>query len=263
MKRINTRESGQALVEYILIMMIVVLISVGLLYQFNRSVRDYINVFFGEYISCLIASGQLPSLGSGESTDCEIPSFSFNNSDDMEGDGSSSSSASSDRSTGNVNNRSGLISTNESGRTSGVGGGSSSGSNTVPISGEDEQSDDADSASGRSSRVAISGDTQDSFGAEGLNSGRVRNVPIDGKDADSEQTTEQAQNNQLLAQDTVGQTRLVPISQSEGRGIGEEDTDVGLNMAGFIKWLFIIGIIIAIVVLLLMQALQIKKGLEK
>ena len=55
----------------------------------------------------------------------------------------------------------------------------------------------------------------------------------------------------------------MPISQSEGRRIGEVDSDVKLNMAGFLKWLFIIGIIIAIVVLLFMQALQIKKGLQK
>ena len=95
MRRINTntKESGQALVEYILILMTVVLISIGLLYQFNKSVRDYITVFFGEYIACLVASGQLPSLGSEDNTGCTKPSFSFNSTDledtGVGGDGSS------------------------------------------------------------------------------------------------------------------------------------------------------------------------------
>ncbi len=274
MKRINTStfESGQALVEYILLLMIVLLISVGLLYQFNRSVRSYVNVFFGEYVACLIASGQLPSLGSEDSTGCEKPSFSFSSTDE-----SFSSADNSNAYDGSNNNTGSNVVNNNRGRSlgstslSGAAGGGSRGissngseSGRIPISDSSDSAGDNSgglgSSYGRESRVLVSDSSQAASDSRS-SSGRMRNVPVSSLDVEKDQDTLQA--NQMVSPDQIGKVRLVPISETGGNRIDASQTDTGLDLSGFIKWLFIIGILIAILVLLFMQAVQIKKGLEK
>lgn len=67
-KKFNTLlcESGQAATEYILIMVIAVGIIIGVVSQFNTSFGKYMNDYFGEYLSCLLEAGELPQLGSEE-----------------------------------------------------------------------------------------------------------------------------------------------------------------------------------------------------
>lgn len=54
--------SGQALVEYILLL-VVILTIVGLVRQFNDSFRNYAQNYFENYLTCLIEAGELPRLG--------------------------------------------------------------------------------------------------------------------------------------------------------------------------------------------------------
>ena len=92
-------------------------------------------------------------------------------------------------------------------------GGASTGSNSVPISdssgseSDDNQSDTTDFAQGRSSRVAIPNDLTKSNDDLALSSGRVRNVPISLSDDKAEEARQEG-NNQLIAQDQIGQTRF-------------------------------------------------------
>ena len=57
-------QSGQAMLEYILVLFVVVSIALGIIYQFNDSFRSKLNTYFGDYLACLIETGELPSLGS-------------------------------------------------------------------------------------------------------------------------------------------------------------------------------------------------------
>jgi len=59
-------QSGQAVIEYILILSVVILLILGGVYQFNDSFRNYVRGFFGGYIACLLETGELPSLGASQ-----------------------------------------------------------------------------------------------------------------------------------------------------------------------------------------------------
>jgi hypothetical protein len=57
------KQKGQALTEYILLFTVSILLTGGLLYQFNDAFKNFVNAYFGEYLTCLIESGELPNLG--------------------------------------------------------------------------------------------------------------------------------------------------------------------------------------------------------
>ncbi len=56
-------EQGQAVIEYILFLIIIVSIILGILYQFNDTFKNFLHNYFGNYIACLLETGELPSLG--------------------------------------------------------------------------------------------------------------------------------------------------------------------------------------------------------
>ncbi|MCB0363229.1 MAG: hypothetical protein KDD35_10925, partial [Bdellovibrionales bacterium] len=74
-------ESGQAVVEYLLVLVITVAIAVGLLYQFNGSFARWATSYFGSYFACLLETGELPGIGGagGDSGICSqlYENFSF------------------------------------------------------------------------------------------------------------------------------------------------------------------------------------------
>lgn len=62
-------EAGQAVIEYILVLIVVVAVILGGLRQFNEAFRDWADNYFGEYLSCLLETGELPALG-GAAGEC-------------------------------------------------------------------------------------------------------------------------------------------------------------------------------------------------
>jgi hypothetical protein len=65
-------DSGQGVVEYILILIIAVGVILGALYQMNSAFRSWSDNYFGDYLTCLLETGELPALGgdSGQSGTC-------------------------------------------------------------------------------------------------------------------------------------------------------------------------------------------------
>ncbi len=61
--RSRANQAGQAIVEYILVLAITVSIILGVLYQFNDAFRSFLDSYFGDYIACLLETGELPALG--------------------------------------------------------------------------------------------------------------------------------------------------------------------------------------------------------
>ena len=59
----RVREQGQAVIEYILFLIIIVSVILGILYQFNDAFKNFVHSYFGDYIACLLETGELPSLG--------------------------------------------------------------------------------------------------------------------------------------------------------------------------------------------------------
>ncbi len=66
-------QSGQGLVEYLLVLVVAVAIILGGLYQLNSAFKAWANNYFGDYLSCLLETGELPTIGGspGDSGICE------------------------------------------------------------------------------------------------------------------------------------------------------------------------------------------------
>lgn len=60
-------QRGQGVVEYILVLVVVVFVLLGAVYQLNSAFAVWANNYFGNYLACLLETGELPSLG-GEGT---------------------------------------------------------------------------------------------------------------------------------------------------------------------------------------------------
>lgn len=58
---------GQGVIEYILVLIVTVSIILGFIYQFNDAFRVYAKSYFGDYLACLLETGELPAIG-GEGT---------------------------------------------------------------------------------------------------------------------------------------------------------------------------------------------------
>lgn len=55
-------QQGQGIIEYILILVVTVALILGLVVQFNTAFQVWANNYFGEYLSCLLETGELPSI---------------------------------------------------------------------------------------------------------------------------------------------------------------------------------------------------------
>jgi hypothetical protein len=78
--RRKRNESGQAFVEYIMLLMISVLMVLGLAYKFNVAWCNYMEAWFvGEnsYLFCIISEGLLPG-DTGAYGQCPVPTFQPN-----------------------------------------------------------------------------------------------------------------------------------------------------------------------------------------
>jgi hypothetical protein len=63
-------DAGQAVIEYILILTVMVGVILGGLYQLNTSFRAWADSYFGDYLACLLESGELPALGGRAGGEC-------------------------------------------------------------------------------------------------------------------------------------------------------------------------------------------------
>jgi len=64
-KKILRSECGQVATEYILILIVMIGVVLGGVYQLNDAFRKFADNYFGDYLACLIESGELPALGGG------------------------------------------------------------------------------------------------------------------------------------------------------------------------------------------------------
>lgn len=71
-------ESGQGIVEYILLLVVVITLVLALANRFFKPFRNWADFYVGAYVECLLDQGQLPSLG-GENAlqDCDPPPNEF------------------------------------------------------------------------------------------------------------------------------------------------------------------------------------------
>ena len=56
-------QSGQGILEYILVLLVAIAVIMGGIYQLNDAFKSWANNYFGNYIACLLETGDLPSIG--------------------------------------------------------------------------------------------------------------------------------------------------------------------------------------------------------
>lgn len=65
-KKIQKRsslESGQAIIEYVLVLVMTIGLVLLFSFAFVRPVKDFLNSYLGDYTKCLLQTGELPKLG--------------------------------------------------------------------------------------------------------------------------------------------------------------------------------------------------------
>lgn len=65
MFRMINNQSGQGLIEYVLLLVVAVGIILGSIYQLNSAFKVWATNYFGNYLACILETGELPSLGGG------------------------------------------------------------------------------------------------------------------------------------------------------------------------------------------------------
>jgi hypothetical protein len=58
-----SRNSGQALIEYVLILIITVSLILALIAQVFKPMQTFVQSYMGDYVQCLLETGELPSFG--------------------------------------------------------------------------------------------------------------------------------------------------------------------------------------------------------
>jgi Flp pilus assembly pilin Flp len=270
------QESGQGTAEYILILAVVVSILVGLLYNFNRSFREYSDAFFDTYIACLLEMGELPGT---PNTICPFPEFpppkagpgGPGGSGGPGGPGDKTEAAKNEgegEKDGSENDRSG--NGEVTGRAGGGRGGRASSfgrsfnqkrSSTVVGAGKDvsETSQPADALLG-GSRSTVVGRVSPTGKSEVTRMGY--NVFADGVDEEKEEKSKPVVTGQKQASDALKPKKAIE-NLNRKPATKESEGTKGFEFGKMIRLLFIAGLIIAIVVFFGGQLLQISKSREK
>lgn len=271
-------ESGQAVVEYILVLIVSVSIILGILYQFNDAFKNFLDSYFGDYIACLLETGELPGLGGDGPTQSEcnagFENFSIasgrpqkqTSSDGAKdpGDGAGDSDGGGDSDGSRGSGRPGSFTRSGTPQNAEIGSGAFSNNNRP-----DRQRFNTASNQDLDSTAAESGEGG-SLGSRR----RRRIIRRGGYSIGEEFISAQAKKKKKAASVTISkskqQTRLSSLRKAKFRMTQPEfnvrgpATDMeGFNFGRMLKFLIILGIIVAIVIFLGGQALQIKKSWQK
>lgn len=285
-------ESGQAVIEYILVLAITVFLIGTFAYQFSTAFRKYASNYFGEYIACLLETGELPGSTAGQCTDGYT---AFNLSDGKTATGGSvgaiggTTSASDTNSNGSGSSGSGSGSGKKSRKSASTpSSSSSSGSSgeTVGPTSSDSNSSAGSSRSGTRKTTSLgskTGAAPRTAGKEGLkavgsynsstsdsgSNGRGRRTSLGGGFGYAGQEEDQARAADRPASKSVGKNdadHLKPPSAVENpprAPAAAPDDSGGFTFGAFLRFILIAGIIIAIVILFGGQLLAITKSGEK
>lgn len=271
----SMNEAGQALIEYILILVITVSIILGVMYQFSEGFKTFVNQYFGDYIACLLETGELPSLGGSGPNQGQCVSPVLKVSARSKIDGARQSGGAGGNTSSPTNNSSGTNNNN------GGGGGNGLSPSVVTGSGAPTNAEAVGNTSaGRPARQKLSKNSSGSSGfdsasgdSDGVRSGRVirrKKIIYLGEEYIDEKKKEEKKAKSKKAKLTrkdSGTSKLrvskFKLDVPEKRKVASVQQSEGFTFGVFIKFMLIAGIVIAIVVFLGGQALQIKKSWQK
>lgn len=272
---IRAGEKGQALVEYMLMLVVAVILIVGLTITFFVPLRNFVADLNNTYIRCLLETGELPRVGTDSSASCdaEVPKFQLGsasgggapgskgggnkqNTENQKGESSSSDGSSgteAGKSADNNGGASGGLSNRRSSmirngmRTRGNARGESGGDKTTNIPIDDFNAGEgfvSTNAAGRLSKAKQ----------------KTKQIDLSGlTEYDRKKIERAVEKNRSIAVDseefTQKRNRKLLVKPPPEKKL-EQDLNVQTDFGGYFKIFFFIVIILFIIILMGSQAMQ-------
>lgn len=262
---------GQALVEYVLMLVITVSLVLMLVYQIFTPLQGYLSNYMGKYIQCLLEMGELPSLGAADSPvkdeggDCNSRFDAATLGSGRPPTGASSS--------GEKSSRSSSASSSSSSTSGGSYAGSASrgGRSFLNSRNGASQGMKDSGASGKVVEINLDQGGGGSFFRSSSNSAgrrparKTTYVAISGlTEAEQKKLQKKAEgggNTRVVGEGFAPAPKKTTVKPRAPQAVIPEDEP--MTIGNFIRILFIAAIIIALVVLIGGQALQMSKNFEK
>lgn len=269
-------DRGQATIEYMLLLFISVTLVLMLIYQIFTPMQAFVQSFMGDYVACLLETGALPSLEGSDTKAADMGCSAkfaegkFNGGAGGSGSGSSGSSSSSSSSSKSAS------SNNSDNASGGSGAGGYAGSNSRRFGSSSGRGTESGSGSKKTTAVAANNDFVEGSGfmkgssGSGWNSSRQgrRTASIDYvmmTDADKKKIAEKKDHSNApmaVEEEVTTPVKKLTIKKPEPKMEIPPDEDP-YTIGSFVRILFIACIILAIVIFVGGQALQMSKSGEK
>lgn len=268
-------ESGQVAIEYILVLMVSVAIILGALYQLNDAFRVWADSYFGDYLACLLETGELPSLDGGAGT-CNSSYKAFSLSDGRQLVTSSNESSGAEGGSGTGGGGAGGVSGGGGGAQSASGQSSfiSMGASNARFNSPTRFSAHSKGGGGGASdEKGGGGSDTGAFGATdlaGYQQGRVIRIPLrqsqqiagsrSGRDEDKK---DQAKIKVAVSEQGAAQQKRNELMRIERKTASSKAPEIEeFTFGNFLRYIIMAAIIIAILFFIGGQALQVSKSLE-
>lgn len=265
----DSNNSGQATMEYILLLVITVSIILSLTNQFFRPFGQFINNYMGDYVSCLLETGEFPSTGnSATKSECDFkfqPATAKNGRPGIAGPGSNPSESEKQK-RGN-----GSESNSASGAQSGYAG--SAGSNASNLNGPPPSARNGDKA-GSTKVVEISIGTTEEAGFNKAGGGRAYDsqgnaranaVITYGLNSSDQKKAEEEKKvaSRVVASDLPARSpKKMLVKPPSKADVIAEDKAENWNLGDYFRFLLIAAIIILLIAVIGGQAARLTKSWE-
>ncbi len=267
--RPTRNESGQAIVEYVLLLVFVVAIIGGILYQFNDAFRLYSNAWFvgqESYLACIIKNGILPDGESDASVDCTKPKFDLASGKPIIKDGGGLGASPNDP-TKSPKAKDTKISIANTGTSSGDRG-SSSGSSYVPFSKSDSKKlgggpvgkDGGSKASTGNNGVSSINVTGNQDGEGGRNSDGLSYYGGTKYKGTEDSSRERTATSVPVTTRDMKSTRELAAEKAKKKAKGGDDSGMDFSFSNIVKLLIIVALIFGIIFFVGSQVLAVSRS---
>ncbi len=261
-------QRGQGIVEYILTLIIGVSLILGGMYQLNSAFKGWATNYFGTYLACLLEAGELPSI-SGTGGDSGVCNQLFKPFTLAEGrplkPGTNSGAEKGSTGTG------GAASEKVAGSSTVGGGGGSYGGGRAFGRGSTSRGIAAKGSRGKGAGATFTGSTEaGDYGGGYSNTRKKLDVRVkknlDNRFAFDDERDKPEKRKAMSSfrkpSEEGGKAPRIRVKKTDKKRDIAAQEDTGLNIPNFLRYLIIAGIIVALVVFLGGQTLQIGKSMD-
>jgi hypothetical protein len=256
-------ESGQAMIEYTLMLIISVLLVLMVATKIFKPLQGFVKNYMGDYIACILETGELPAMGgdstfaSDEGCNHTFEPGTLAAGRPYKGSGASNTANSANKETSSSGHNSG-----------GGGGGSGGGGSSHMLRDHGTPMADVSAKNSKVTEMSVAGGGGSGFftasnGSVVARPKKESSVFLTGLTDDEKKKIEKKQNEgstRVIASEGVGTVSKKSIVKPPEPKTQDMADDQPMTIGNFIRILFIICIVLAIVIFIGGQALQMSKS---